>query len=60
MQQSNIKDDGLISVIMPAYNSAKTIRQSVESALNQTYSNIEIIITDDHSSDNTFVAGLVF
>jgi glycosyltransferase involved in cell wall biosynthesis len=43
----------LVSIIMPAYNCEKFIRQSLESILNQTYSNIEILICDDASKDKT-------
>lgn len=43
----------LVSVIIPAYNAAPYIRQTVESALNQTYKNIELIIMNDGSKDNS-------
>ena len=43
----------LISVIMPVYNSEKTILASVQSILNQIYSNWELILVDDGSTDNT-------
>ena len=43
----------LISVIIPAYNAEKTIRRAIESLLSQTYSNIEIIVVNDGSSDRT-------
>jgi glycosyltransferase involved in cell wall biosynthesis len=44
----------LVSVIIPAYNSAKVIGEAIESILNQTYRNIECIIIDDRSSDDTW------
>lgn len=43
----------LISVIMPAYNAEKYIAESIESILNQTFRNFELIILDDASSDKT-------
>lgn len=44
---------GLVSVIMPTWNSEKYVRGSIESVLSQTYSNLELIITDDCSTDST-------
>ncbi len=43
----------LVSIIMPSYNSEKTIAESIESVLSQTYSHWELLITDDHSEDST-------
>ena len=42
-----------ISVIMPAYNAEKYIAASIESILNQTFKNFELLILDDASSDKT-------
>ena len=43
-----------ISVIMPAYNAAQTIRQTIESVLKQTFSDFELIVVNDGSTDGTF------
>ena len=43
----------LVSIIMPSYNSAATILQSVESIQKQSYENWELLITDDGSQDET-------
>ena len=43
----------MISVVIPTYNRAQTIRMAVDSVLNQTYRDIELIIVDDASTDGT-------
>ena len=43
----------LISVIIPSYNHEKYIKECINSVLNQTYKNIEVIVEDDCSSDNS-------
>lgn len=42
-----------VSIIITCYNSSKTIYKTIESCINQTYKNIEIIIIDDYSTDNS-------
>lgn len=43
-----------VSIIMPAYNSEKYISAAIESVLNQTYKDFELIIIDDASTDSTY------
>lgn len=43
----------MVSVIIPTFNREKTISRAIQSILNQTYNNIEIIVVDDKSTDNT-------
>lgn len=47
------RDFGLVSVIMAAYNAEKTIEQSINSVLNQTYPAVELLVVDDYSQDRT-------
>ena len=44
-----------VSVVIPAYNHEKYIASSVESAVNQSFNPLEIIIINDGSTDNTGV-----
>ena len=49
----NKKSNILFSVVIPTYNRAGIIGKTIESILSQTYSNLELIIVDDGSTDNT-------
>lgn len=42
-----------VSIIIPLYNSEEYINQAIDSCINQTYTNIEIIVIDDGSTDNS-------
>lgn len=45
--------EGLVSIIMPSYNTAPYIKETIQSVLNQTYKDWELLIVDDCSTDNT-------
>jgi glycosyltransferase involved in cell wall biosynthesis len=45
--------ENLISILIPTYKRSKLIGETIQSCLNQTYKNIEIVIYDDGSNDNT-------
>ncbi len=47
------RKEPLVSVVMPTYNHAQFIGQSIKSVLRQSYENIELIIIDNYSEDNT-------
>ena len=42
-----------VSILIPCYNAEKWIAQCIESALNQTYANKEVIVVDDGSTDGS-------
>ena len=48
-----MKDAPLISIIIPVFNAGKTLQSTIESILGQSYKNIELIIVDGESVDNT-------
>ena len=52
MKSTNSKQP-LVSAIMSTYNHAKFIGKAIESVLNQTYKNFELIIIDNYSEDET-------
>ena len=41
-----------VSIIIPCYNQAQYVSEAIESALNQTYKNVEIVVINDASKDN--------
>lgn len=53
MQDLNILRQPLVSVVIATYNMGKYIDQAVESVLNQSWENLEVVIVDDGSTDDT-------
>lgn len=55
MKKSQLKhkDRPLISIVIPTFNHANYLKKALNSVINQTYRNWEIIIVDNHSTDNT-------
>ena len=51
---SKKKSEKLVSVIMSVYNDEKNISNSIQSILNQSYKNFELLIMDDGSTDDTY------
>jgi glycosyltransferase involved in cell wall biosynthesis len=51
---TNMNTKPLVSVVMPVYNAEAYLKDAVESMLYQTYPAIELIIVDDHSTDNSW------
>lgn len=43
----------LVSIIMPSYNTSQYITETIQSVIDQSYQNWELIIVDDCSTDNT-------
>ena len=52
-EPSNAKNNGLVSVIMPMHNASRFIKDAIESVVAQTYSDWELLIVDDNSTDES-------
>ncbi len=50
----NVKSEPKVSILIPVYNRAQIILETLNSAVNQTYKNIEVIVVDNKSTDNTY------
>ncbi|MDI6883463.1 MAG: glycosyltransferase [Patescibacteria group bacterium] len=48
-----MKNNPLVSIVIPTYNKAKHIKKAIGGVLSQTYQNLEVIVIDDGSTDNT-------
>lgn len=48
-----MKDNYLVSIFIPVYNGEKYLTDTLQSIVNQTYTNLEILLVDDSSTDNT-------
>tara|TARA_B000000557_G_scaffold221593_1_gene190022 strand:- start:349 stop:1251 length:903 start_codon:yes stop_codon:yes gene_type:complete len=48
------KTNTLVSIVVPTYNHSIYLKRALESIINQTYENWEVIVIDNHSTDNTF------
>ena len=53
MTNEKPKQNTLISIIIPCYNHARYLTKAIESVFNQNYKDVEIIVVDDESTDNT-------
>lgn len=56
--QTNLKDlyNPLVSIVLPTHNRSSLVKKAIQSVLDQTYTNLELIVVDDGSTDDTQVA----
>jgi glycosyltransferase involved in cell wall biosynthesis len=48
-----MSDAPLVSIVLPTYNGSRYLRRALDACLNQTYQNVEVIVVDDASTDET-------
>ena len=53
LPEEELKDKPLVTIVITSYNRADTISKAIESAIAQDYPNLEILISDNHSTDNS-------
>jgi glycosyltransferase involved in cell wall biosynthesis len=51
--QPTASDPGLVSVMVPAYNASRTLRDTLDSVAAQTHRPVELVLIDDGSTDST-------
>ena len=51
-KKENMKNNPLVSIVIPVYNGSNFLKKAIDSALAQTYKNIEILVVNDGSADN--------
>lgn len=53
MHAVNTNHQPIVNILIPTYNRAKYLRETIQSELAQTYQNVEVLVFDDASSDHT-------
>ena len=54
LKKNGKSENELVSIIIPCYNYGEYVKKSIDSALGQTYDNIEVVIIDNGSTDNSY------